>query len=510
MQVTDRLFRSSRVRTWRRSYVTPRAIGCLVVLCSLIVNAAEVAAADDSGPVELDGRRELFVDDYLIDQLDGASLELQHPEPREVVLVHDKPWEGNTSAYHTVFHDGDRYRMYYRGGHYDEQTKKMAHGEVYCYAESEDGIHWTRPDLGLHEYDGSKQNNIVIVGKGAHNFAPFHDANPEAADDAQYKAVGGGRSGLLPFRSADAVDWSLIQDQPVITDGAFDSLNIAFWDAYRKKYVSFFRDFRDGVRDIKTCTSDDFIHWTDPTWLSYEGAPTQHLYTNAITPYPRAPHIYVGFPKRFMPTRNPENHPGGGVSDCGFMTSRDGQNFYRWNDALIRPGRHPDRWVNRNNLAAWGLVVTEPDVPGGQQELSIYVTEGYYRGRGVRLRRYTFRLDGFVSVHAPADGGEMITKPLQLAADIEHPELRLNAATSAFGSVRCELQDADGKPIPGFELEKCNEFFGDKLDAKITWAEGADWSQLAGKPFRIRMVLSDADVYAIEWGGNGEQVAGGK
>ena len=100
-------------------------------------------------PLDIGSRLELFVDDYLIDELAGdAELKLHRPEPREVVLVTDRPWEGNTSAYYTIFQDDDVLRMYYRGSHFDEKARKSAHREVTCYAESTDGIRWTRPKPG--------------------------------------------------------------------------------------------------------------------------------------------------------------------------------------------------------------------------------------------------------------------------------------------------------------------------------------------------------------------------
>jgi hypothetical protein len=104
-------------------------------------------------PVDIGSRRELFVDDYLIERLTGhAQLRLHRPTPREVVLVCDRPWEGNGCNYMTVFQDGERYRMYYRGSHgvYMPDGYRQAHRQVYCYAESKDGIHWTKPDLGLY------------------------------------------------------------------------------------------------------------------------------------------------------------------------------------------------------------------------------------------------------------------------------------------------------------------------------------------------------------------------
>ncbi|MEX0643384.1 MAG: hypothetical protein WD468_11815, partial [Pirellulales bacterium] len=123
----------------------------------------------------------MFVDDYLIDSFTGqAVLQLHPPVERDIVIAHDKPWEGNTCAYHTVFKDGDLYRMYYRGSHNNEfgNGYVKAHPSYTCYAESRDGIHWTKPNLKLYEFDGSKNNNIVFED-GYGNFAPFKDENPD-------------------------------------------------------------------------------------------------------------------------------------------------------------------------------------------------------------------------------------------------------------------------------------------------------------------------------------------
>ncbi len=185
--------------------------------------------------VDVGSRRELFVDDVLVERFVGdARLELQRPSPREVVLVTDRPWEGNTSAYFTVFQDGPRYRMYYRGSHFDEEKRRATHPEVTCYAESHDGIQWTRPELGLFEFAGSRQNNIVWSGPGTHNFTPFLDTNPRSPPEARYKALGSGgpgrKHGLYAFQSPDGIHWRLMQEEPVITAGAFDSQNLAFWE----------------------------------------------------------------------------------------------------------------------------------------------------------------------------------------------------------------------------------------------------------------------------------------
>ena len=152
-------------------------------------------------PIQIGSRLEPFVDDFLIETTSGVALTLQKPTPREVVFVHEKPWEGNITAHHTVFRDGDRYRMYYGGRHYDAQNPKVRH-PVICYAESKDGVHWTRPNLELFDYEGSKQNNIVWMGdvwaksETRDPMAIFRDLNPHCSPEAKYKSIARGDDGV--------------------------------------------------------------------------------------------------------------------------------------------------------------------------------------------------------------------------------------------------------------------------------------------------------------------------
>jgi hypothetical protein len=460
------------------------AAHALVLLVSWLLLPGLAPAQE---PIDLGSRLEPLVDRFLIDRLQGdAQLQLHKPTPQDVVLVADKPWEGNTSAYFAIFQDGPRYRMYYRGSHFDEQTRKAPHREVTCYAESQDGIRWIKPKLGLFEFDGSKQNNIVWDGLGTHNFTPFLDANPQCPAEARYKALavgsGGGKHGLYAFQSADGIQWKLMQSEPVITKGAFDSQNLAFWDRVRGIYAEYHRGFRDGVRDIMTGTSPDFLHWTDPVYLTYPDAPKEHLYTNAVRPYDRAPHILLGFPTRFLP-KTEQVEP-------TFMTSRDGRVFQRWTEALIPITAPQDRDGNRSNYMASGLL----RLPEEDKSYSVYGTEAYYRGPASRLRRFTYRVDGFVSAHA-TQGGELMTKPLRFRGS----RLVLNYLTTAEGALRVEIQDAAGTPLDGFRLADCPPLRGDTLEQTVAWTGGQDLARLAGQPVRLRFELRQADLFALRF-----------
>ena len=328
-----------------------------ITLSSLLLLTLLTGIASSADSVNIGSRRELFVDDGLIDKLIGkAEQRLHSPVPREIAIRFDQPWEGNASGYPTVFQDGDLYRMWYRGHRYliDKPPLRQAQGEVVCYAESKDGIHWVKPKLGLFPWNGSKENNIVWMGgPETHNFAPFKDANPACPADERYKALGGTvtSKGLLAFKSADGIHWAKMSEQPVFGKGAFDSHNTAFWDAERSRYAMYFRFFSDGefqgLRLIGTAHSSDFLNWSDPEPLSFPNSPPQQMYTNQVAPYLRAPHILLGFPTRYVArplTKHVQNldpvplrkllvaadrRVGTDLTDGVFMASRDGKVFRR-------------------------------------------------------------------------------------------------------------------------------------------------------------------------------------
>lgn len=502
----------------RRQWLKSTLSGSMAV-ASMPFTSTCVMAADTPEVVDVGSRLELFVDGYLIDRIeDGARLRLHHPEPREIAKVHDKPWEGNSSGYTTVFQDGDLYRMYHRGAHllYPDGKATPTHPAVTCYAESRDGIHWTRPELGLFEFEGSKANNIVWDGVGSHNFTPFKDPNPGCKPEARYKAVGGLKreGGLFAFQSADAIHWALVREKPVITKGAFDSQNVAFWDAELGEYRAYVRDFRNG-RDIRTCTSKNFLDWSEPAWVEYTPGRVSQLYTNNVLSYHRAPHLCLGFPMRYVDhgwapstkqlpqpeyrrlLANRSRRTGTAFTDTMFISSRDRRHFHVWPESFVRPGiQRPGSWFYGDSSVSWGVVETKSLLEGAPNELSFYVAEAARQPEGRRLRRYALRLDGFVSIEAPLSGGDFISKPLRF----DGTKLALNFSTSAAGSIRVGLQDKDGKDIEGYTLADCHGVYGDDTSRVVAWKNGTDVSKLAGKPVRLRMNLKDANVFAFRFG----------
>ncbi len=496
--------------------------------------------------IDIGSRLELFVDFALIDRRTaGCRHVFHHPTPRELVEgIGDD--EGRIYRYMTVFKDEDHYRMYYACPKITyEEGEKRRWRERICLATSRDGLRWERANLDLFPLPELKVNPVVWMEDGLERFgvggfSPFRDENPACPPEERYKAIAEagpagkaalGRNGLFALGSPDGIHWRNLSRELVMTGGpghgAFDSQNLAFWDAVRGEYRLYRREvFSEGVeRDVLTATSRDFRVWSEPQRLCYPGALPEQLYTNNIQPYPRAPHLFVGLPVRYvmrpwsdavaaLPERerrerliresgaepNADDPTGAGgvrigtsLTDVLFMASRDGLNFHRAPSAFLRPGlRMKDNWFYPDNYPAWGMLATPSAIDGAPEELSFYVSEGGRRPGPNQCRRYTLRMDGFASLQADAFGGEAVTRPLRF----QGRALFVNFSASAAGSVRVELLNAEGWPLPGFAAE----LLGDDLERPVCWENGADLSALEGKPVRLRWGLREADLFAFRFG----------
>ena len=395
--------------------------------------SAQRVKATEARPVKIGTRRELFVDGHLVDAMRDLRFELHRPVDEGQVLAFDKPWEGQFAFYSTVLRLVDGYRVYYRGrpgvGKDGDET------ETTCVAESRDGISWTRPKLGIHEVNGSRENNVVLARTSpySHNFSPFIDVRPGVNSEERYKAIGGIHpEGLALFVSEDGFRWTLKKKQILTSEAfAFDSQACAFWSDAEKKYVCYFRTWKNKTRWVSRATSEDCLTWSEPVEMKSD-RPIEHFYTNQTHPYFRAPHLYLSLPARFIPKRqvitdeqaqeigvNPRYFKD--TSDAVFVTSRaeDPHHFVRtFMSSFIRPGIGAQNWVSRTNYPALGVVQTGPN------EMSIYVNQNYAQPTA-HLRRYSMRLDGFGSIRADYDGGELLTRPLvfrrqQAAAQFFH------------------------------------------------------------------------------------------
>ena len=184
---------------------------------------------------------------------------------------------------------------------------------------------------------------------------------------------------------------------------------------------------------------------------------------------------------------------GGGVGDVAdgvFLTTRAGSTRFdfTFKESFIRPGIGLNNWTTRNNYPACGVVQTGP------YEMSFYVQRNYSQ-KSAHLQRMTLRLDGFTSVSAPYSGGEMLTHPLTFSGHT----LEINYSTSAAGSIRVEIQDQSGKPVPGFSLDDCTTIVGDQIEHVVAWKDGSDVSRLQNRPIQLRFVMKDADLFSMRF-----------
>ncbi|MEQ8788965.1 MAG: hypothetical protein RIC55_21820 [Pirellulaceae bacterium] len=474
---------------------------CLPAL--LVLHAIQSTRAAE--PVDIGSRRELFVDDLLIGEMDGAQLKMH--QPQRLQRTPPRPF----GHYATVLADGGKLRLYYRGdkvpgAHWREGWGKYHEGEVTLYAESSDGgIHWSEPDLGIHDIPEMPKGNAILQVEDdtflvTHNFTPFIDTRPGVPQDQRYKALGGGRyplenwggwkspderaklrekygpGGLKAFASPDGLHWRLLQSEPVLREdlGSFDSQNVAFWSEAEQQYVAYFRLFKDGVRAIRRSTSKDFLNWTEPVDMQ-ANQPGEHLYTSVTQPYFRAPHIYIALPTRFQARA-------GAITDIVFMAARPGGDRYHrhFKEAFIRPGLGERGWGNRANYITLNVVPTSPT------QMSMFMYGGAH---------YVLRLDGFISVNAGYEPGEFITRPLKFSGD----RLELNYSTSGAGRMRVELQDEDGEPLPGYTLDDCDVIYGDDIARHVKWNGSEDVGKLAGKIVRLRFVMNETDLYSLRF-----------
>ncbi len=484
------------------------AIQAIVWLSSIAGNAAE--------PLPIGSQRQLFVDRYLIERLTNAQLHLHEPRDEGNVLQLDQPWEGPHAGYTTILKEGEKFLAYYRG--VSQLGPDGSEHERTCLAESIDGRTWTKPTLGLFEFNGSTANNIVLANAApvTHNFSPMLDTKPGVAVEERFKAVGGTGKELFALVSADGRNWRKLREQPILSTHdvpfkhthLFDSQNLTFWSDAEQSYICYFRVW-DGLRRIARSTSLDFRKWTPAVLMQQvhddghsgpQPAPPENIYTNQTSPYFRAPHIYIAIAARFFEGRqvlsdaqaealhvNPRYFHD--TSDSILMSSRGGQVYDRtFLEGYIKPGIGPQNWVSRTNYPALNVVQTGPT------EMSLYVNQDYAQPTA-HLRRYSIRLDGFASLRAGAKEAELLTKPFVFSGS----QLHINFATSAAGGLRFELQSADGKPLPGFTLADCQEQIGNEIDRVVAWKNEPSLAQLVGKPIRVRCILKDADLFSLQF-----------
>ena len=523
----------------------------------------------------LGSKRELFVDDFFINELSGEVSRKRHePVPDEIVLTLDEPHEKTNNAggsYNTLLFDGRRYIYYYRAhGAFPTPDTPGNNNFYLCAAESFDGINFRRCQLNLLPsgynvvLDRSNTADLGNVDPN-NNVCPavstaFYDTNPACPENERYKMVVTNEHkvhGMFLFVSADGFDFRL-KTGPFKLDPrcGYDSANQIFYDSEAGVYRLYSRGFimagPTWKRTIMTHTTRDFINFEQAAHLKFDEkfdalfARGQELYTNAIRPYFRAPHILLGFPMRYVEgcmtpgahtsskcerpmlrraTGNPEAEPancedewnirvlsrpdltarayraksqlryGLASTDTVLIASRDGFNFKGYGESFIKPPPQEDSWSYGSGSLAIGMAVTPSAMGhGAPEELSFYCPEANWSFNTARIRRYHLRMDGFVSLHFGVDGGQLTTPYFTF----DGGRLTLNISTGAFGGFKAEFRDENGVPIPGYTFEDAYEEIGDDHAMVARWKkDGPDLRPLAGKVVQLAIRAVNSDLYSV-------------
>ncbi|MGH9343468.1 MAG: hypothetical protein ACRD19_06890, partial [Terriglobia bacterium] len=213
-----------------------------------------------TGPLELKSARQLFIDDLFIAEGRGVRLVVNHPSPTgERCLIADKPWESFAIlAYNSIMQDAGVLKLWY-------DTIANDGSRWCCYATSQDGLHWEKPDLGIVAFNGRRDTNIVFPPERMTHEpnCVFKDTNPSCPDTERYKMVANlhppdGKMGTYVAASADGLHWKLMEDSPAFRPS--DTNNICFYDPSISKYVGYVRVW-DPMRKVGRCVFDDITNW---------------------------------------------------------------------------------------------------------------------------------------------------------------------------------------------------------------------------------------------------------
>lgn len=456
----------------------------------------------------------------------GVRLIFNQAERSAPVLADEMPWEGGLSHV-TVFRDGGKYRMWY-----GTQCGKGINDQLLCYAESEEGLSWTRPELGLFEFNGSDRNNICRRGPGVRTGCTLID--PSAPPAERYKRIGHcpqwydkgkeitAEQGLRRWRelgeagysrdevrkevqligthrgavSPDGVNWTALED--ILFEMFCDTQTICRYDGDRGTYVGFFRTHANGRRAIGRAETDDFRRWAKPETIivpGLEDGPSHSFYTNAYSPYPGAG-LHMMFPSVFDQLND--------KVDVFLAVSRDGINW-------TRAGRTPVLACGGSGSGEEGgpyvgteLLVLEDGrmaVPYGASDARH--NEGYYLDRDKRshVAWATWPRDRIGGLRAEDHGSFSL-----IGSMAEGGPLRLNYSTERGGWIRAALYKdlpyppEKTEPLERFDFADCDPLAGDEFGREVSWRGSADLSALAGTKITVRFEMMRATLHAWEFG----------
>ena len=482
------------------------------ILFLLLVACSSAAAV-------FEAKRYLFLDPSLIASMQDMEITINPAQRHEVVVRPDQPWESlMIGFYSSVLQEGDKVRMWYHA-----RAKKGTPSGGLAYAESQDGIHFEKPALGLVKYAGSKSTNLLPGGNPS--FTPFIDPNASspaeryvAITNIDFPDVGVGR-----YTSPDGLRWKA--DADAILPFPSDTQNVAFWDQRISKYVLYVRGWSPQYRTVKRLEVDSLKVPTGikPTGLGrgsgrpdspkylLDEVPTvfaadekdayrTDVYTMVAQPYPLDPSWYLSFPAFFRrkdgsPKANYEGQKIGPVG-TEFAGSRDGIAWHRYDRVPYAslPLASPEK--RHMIYMGSGLVVKGDEIWQYANEFESRHGDEPAREKkqdGV-IVRYVQRIDGFVSLTAGNTTGIGRTVPVRVAG----ARLLLNVDTGALGEIQVGLLDEAGLAIPGFELADCAPVQHNGTSVEVTWPKG-DLVTLKGKAVCLEIRMRRTKLYSFRF-----------
>jgi hypothetical protein len=455
--------------------------------------------------------RHLFLDPAFVPQMENVSLRVNPPQQREIVIRPDKPWEQlMISFFLTVRDEEGKLRMWYI-------CRDKANHPNLAYAESRDGVTWTKPNLGIVEYDGSKENNLV--GLSSLEGVVFRDPNAPAQERYAY-VTHLAEEGMVRFHSPDGLHWGR-DAAPLLRLGA-DTQNVTFWDERLGKYVLYLRGWYRGAdqkkyrkvlrAELPSLTTPLSIDATEksvrmwgkdkvavmdnefPTVFAADERDPKNtdVYNLSAQPYPPDPRWYVGFPSMFQRERSTSD----GRLEMHFTGSGDGIAWHRYDRTpYVKPGLAGSDNQNMVFMGT-GLVVRGDEI--WQYGTGLHSRHGDRESRKVRtdgvIYRYVQRVDGFVSLDF-GDEGKCVTAPVK----VDGGRLLLNVDTGALGQLRVGLLDADGKELPGFGADECGVIRTNSTHAEVSWKNRGDVSSLAGQAVKLSLRGAHAKLFSFRF-----------
>lgn len=461
-------------------------------------------------PVAIGFRKQLFVDDSIVSTRHNVTRQQGRPRKwngSQPLMTADRPWEQpdfGFAGYVSLVHTGSLFRMWY-GAHYTEQE-----GYVHAYAESDDGIHWRKPHLGLHPFPAGSQNktNNLVFSHGGGFCCSF---DPHETDPAhRYKAAYGHKRKICAClaHSPDGLHWTPYNSGEPVTGRASDSWNQILWDEDAKAYRLFTRtDFGEGggdreYRGTRMMTNPDVKtnpnNWTlGRSWLFDREGPGEVARRQIQN---LADWIYEGVHFGLVcvhewPAGETEVHQTSRERDLHIRPERDVTNLY------AVTSRDADRWdltsvyqqkplIERGTAGSFdqGMIFGHSSIVTWDDRHWIYYA-------GAEERHWTFpkkwaiglatlRLDGFHYLEPwdAHDRGWVITKPFRL----EGAKLEINADASG-GSLGVEVTDLEARPIQG--VRRFNNADGMRLSVNV--------QPLRGRVVRLKFHLEKAKLFAF-------------